>query len=242
MNYREGYDQFITEYETACRERGVTPRNLTQKEAIMYLSKSQKYLGNNYDLVEADYNLNLTAGKYQYTEGTDQDDIPAEVKRIDFVHNSTRTIKLDKKNIEELVPAEGRGAGLPTAWTLHGTNSSRTLEIDSIPDKSYGADLSLGEDPTYRLIIHYVKKLYTYTGSALNTFSDIDFTDEEEWGGSFSLPEGEWDDLIIMGAVAMAIGSKAKDLKAEFYDLAETKGKKKPHYTSNKLKYSFGVP
>lgn len=237
MNYREGYDQFITEYETACRERGVTPRNLTQKEAIMYLSKAQKYLANEYDIVDAIYNMNLTATQYQYTEGTGADDIPAAIKRIDFILlNDSLGTKLDKKNIEELISPAGRAAGLPTAWTLHSVNSSRTLEINSIPDKSYA------DDTSYRLIIHYVKKLYTYTGSALNTFTDIDFTDAADWGGSFALPEGEWDDLMVMGAVAMAIGAKAKDLKAEFYELAEKKSRKKPHYTSNKLKYSFGVP
>lgn len=235
MYYKEAHDSFKIDYEMECANAGKPALVLNHVKVMTFLSKAYVYLGNTYELVEAATPkvLRLVSGQYEYTSGTGNSNIPVNMLRAHTVKlNDALETQIEKVGLFNM-PKGSRYAGLPSKWTVQGVNSARKLIIDSNPDKSYA------DDDTYALLIYYKEKLIRYSGTAENTFSDLNFNTANTWGGEFRLPS-EWDELIISGGVAFALGNAGKI--TEFYNMAEktNKSKKSESYQSKKPTYSLG--
>lgn len=237
MTYKEGYEQFVVDYENEMKNQGKAPRKYGPGEVLSFLSKAYVYLGNSYELVEAvPVMVRMVAGQYEYTTGATSTQIPANVLRIHTVklHDDAQT-EIEKVGLLKM-PRGERDTGLPSKWTVQGTNSGRKLIINTAPSKGYA------EDTTYALDVYYKEKLFRYTNAAATgTFSDVDLA-EADWGGDFKLPT-EWDDMIISGAVAFAMSAPGQI--NEFYNMAKQRsiegGRKDKSYVSRKPKYRLGV-
>lgn len=234
MTYREAYEQFILDYSNEMKNQGKEPRKFERGDILGMLSKAYVYLGNTYELVEAEpVTVRLAAGQWEYTTGSGNTNIPANVLRIHTVKlQDAAETQLEKVGLLNM-PRGERASGLPGKWTVQGTNSARKLIINTSPDKSYAAD------NTYALSVYFKQKLFRYNGTAAGTFADLDLS-AADWGGEFLLPT-EWDDMIVSGAVAFALSAPGKI--NDWYVMAKemSKSKKSDSYQGRKPKYFLGV-
>lgn len=234
MYYKEGYEQFIADYGNEMKNQGKEPRKFEPNVVMGFLARAYVHLGNTFELVEAEPDtIKLVSGQFEYTTGSGDSNLAENVLRVHTVKlQDAYETQLEKVGLLNM-PRGERLAGLPAKWTVQGTNKGRKLIIDTLPDKSYA------DDNTYALTVYYKQKLYHFNGESEGSFTDLNFG-STDWGGEFKLPT-EWDDLIINGAVAYAVGTAG--LKSEFYALAEkqAQGKKDKSYVSRKPKYRLGI-
>ena len=246
ITYLEGFEQFMTDYSREASVREIKHRFTGQKEVMSILSKSYCYLVNEYGLIDKFGTIDLISGQFEYTAGTGGSNLPRDLLYISSVKlNDADNTPIHKSSHERIptVPGthtegQGRLAGFPKLYTVAGTGTGTKLIIDSLPDKNYS------DDNTYRLLIYYKQKIIRYTGitsSLVNSsFSDLNFATANTWGGSFKT-DYEWDDLIVMGAVAMALGPKGNDMLRTFYGMSKDKAGNKPKYVDTRPRYRLGV-
>ena len=236
MYYKEAYEIFLTDYENEMKNAGKQPRKLEPGAVLSFLSRAYAYIGNTYELVEGDVKqVNLVSGQYEYTTGTGHSNIPKSVLRIHTVKRQDASeTQLDKVGLLYM-PRGERESGVPTKWSVQGTNSARKLILNTSPDKSYA------DDNTYALSVYHKEQITIFTGTATDSFSNFNLN-SAGWGGEFKLPT-EWDMLIIQGALAEAMSSSGK--RQEFYQMAKLKilegGDKSKSYQSRKVPYRLGV-
>jgi len=193
MTYKNAVDNFKIKYDL----HGGT-RNLSDKVILMLLSEVYAELANKYRLVKKTKVLRLTEAQSAYTKGTGSGEIPTDYLSIDtvkFAQGTTNEKTLDY--VPYSVIAGDLSSGKPTKYALWLNNGSETLYLNSEPDQTFTSSNG------YSLTMYYLAKIYAYSGTAENSFADLDFT-STSFGGSFLTPT-EWDSAIINGAVANII-------------------------------------
>lgn len=220
MTYKEGISRFLLRYKYACLSQGLKQVKLSDKEALMFLSEPYADICNQEKLITSLATVDLIASQYEYSTGTGASNIPANLLDVFKVTlNDSQFTKLEKvSGFGDL----NRISGQPTQYTILYTNNNRVLQIDSLPD-------AYSTDTDNRLNVHYCKKIFTYSGSAENSFSDLDFT-SSSYGGSFLNPT-EWDNVIIEGTIANLIPQRYQIYK----NLLENAKQKMTIYTSGDI-------
>lgn len=227
MTYKEGIDRFKVKYDL----KGGT-RNLTDEVILMLLSEVYADLANKYRLVKKTKTVRLVSGQSTYAKGSGTDNFPSDylsIKSIKFGEGTTSERTLNKVSINE-IPNGDLPSGKPTKYALWLNNGSETLYLDAEPDLSYTAD------NTYLLTVYYLAKIFTYSGTAENSFSDVDFT-SATFGGSFLTPT-EWDNVIIDGAIANLLGD-VNLIQANMVNIKDLEQRKPGENLS--VSYSGGV-
>lgn len=197
----------------------------------MLLSIPYADICNKERLIVEDTTIDLAVDTYSYTLSSYI--LSPKLIRL----NDTNKTLLDEVGMDEM-PLTQRLGGLPTKWTVNLVNAFRVLLIDTLPDLAYASD------STYRLNVNYWKKIFYYTGTAENSFSDLDFTTSTyisalaSAGASGFQNPTEWDSVIIYGALMKLIPEYA-----ELYrDSYESALKATPNLSYRTFKGAFGVP
>lgn len=231
MNYKASIDLFRSRYQTEAYNRGKTVKNLTNGEVMMYLSSAQNYLQANFGVYEKLHTLDLVSGQSDYAVGNTATTIPSDLQNINTIETAgnVEPIILDRVSKDQM-NLELKANGLPTKYTVYGSNNSRVLELNSLPDASY--DLTVY--PRHRLNILYAPKLEIFSGSN-GTFADYDEA-QADFGGEWKIPS-EWHGLIIDGALGYVYG----DLMSKFYAMAQEFANNRPTYIELGGNYYLGV-
>lgn len=199
MTFKQSINQFRTDYNHICRANDINELNLDEKEIFLNISKAYAELSFTERLIEKKGTVDLVLNQYEYTTGTGASNIPElllDIIQVRFNDAGSNMIILDKVSYEDM-PTTSRPGGLPTQWTLHGTNDARKLIIDTLPDQSYTSSNG------YRLTLLYREKVMLYSGTAEDSFASLDFG-SATGGGSWLSPT-EWDELIIMKAICKVL-------------------------------------
>jgi hypothetical protein len=225
MNYKEAINRFQIEYRIACLNEGKRELKLGEEEILLLLSIVYADICNKERLIKEETTINLAVDTFSYT-------LPAYILSPALIrlNDDTKTL-LNEVGLDEM-PTGERSAGLPAKWTVDLTNSNRVVLIDTLPEFAY----HVTNYPEYRLNVNYWRKIFPYSGTAENRFSDVNFETATTYGGSFLNPT-EWDNVIVYGALMKLIPSYA-ELYTNSYESAL---KARPTLGYRTLKYNFGV-
>lgn len=199
MTFRQSINQFRTDYNHICLSNDIREINLNEKEVFLNISKAYAELSFTERLIEKKGTVDLVLNQYEYTTGAGASNIPElllDIVQVRFNDAGSNMVILDEVSYEDM-PTVSRPGGLPTQWTLHGTNDARKLIINTLPDQSYTSSNG------YRLTILYREKVMLYSGTAEDSFSSLDFSSAT--GGGNWLSPTEWDELIIMKAICRVL-------------------------------------
>ena len=227
MTYAEAIYRFRTKYQIECLKREAREIPLTNQTLLALLSEPYAELANKHYLVRTSGTIDLVSGQYSYSSGTGASNLPTALLKpaIIRINDSGATEPLDLVSMEDMPAVGGRSTGLPTKYAIDYVNGNRVLLLDTTPDKSYA------DDSSYRLNMDYYKKIFVYSGTAENSFSDLDWS-ASDYGGSFQTPT-EWDEMIILGTLGGFFG----DLKQE-YEIKQRQMEKIEYYNP-KLTYNI---
>ena len=198
MTYKNAVDNFKIKYDL----RGGT-RNLSDEVILMLLSEVYAELANKYRLVKKTKVVRLVAGQSAYTKGTGSGEIPTDYLSIDtvkFAQGTTNETTLDY--VPYSMITRDLPSGKPTKYALWLNNGSETLYLNAEPDQTFTSTNG------YSLTMYYLAKIFPYSGTAENTFSDLDFGTATTFCGSFLTPT-EWYSVIVDGAVANILGDNS---------------------------------
>lgn len=232
MNYKQTIDRFRSIIERYAFE-GKAVKDPRNGEIMAELSLTQMEWGNKFKLNEVAGTLDLVADQSLYTVGSNAYNIPSDLHDFKYIelnrtsdpYNLTRVSK-DQMN------AIYKCDGLPTKWTLYGTDDNRVLELDAIPENSY----DVTNYPESRLNYLYQRKL-EYFGGKTGTFSDYDET-KADFGGSWKIEE-VYHGFMIEYSAAKYVG----DTNMMIYWEAKAKAQydNRPTYVNTGLKYNMGI-
>lgn len=231
MTYKEAIYRFRTLYRINALRSDGKELKLDDNEILMLLSIPYATICNNEKLVEGYKLIRLTTGDFDIDMGSGSGQLPLDfldVKVIKFAEGYSTETNLEKWSISE-IPSGERESGTPSKYAVFYANGNKVLYLDKKPADTFTSTNG------YSLTLYYYKKIFTFSGIAENTFSDLDYN-ATGFGGSF-LCESIFDDVIILGALREFFPDKTD----EYLLTLENALKKQPVSISSKLTYSLGA-